>query len=284
MITSADILRKTGLKNAKTLARWAKRGLIPEPSIGTHPHGRGKVGYWPDWVLDRCVEIVKAQREGKSLNEIAMGIGVSHIETALKGVGQWQSIVEGLAAKQIPLPNTDIKVSVLDILRVEIVKGVEQSWGKGLASDAVDQALRGEGLMEHACQLSALGYNPVLVVCGTGTVAMPDFLVSHELSVAGAEASAQFIIPVLGALQRTFKRVGKSWPFEVKVTPGKYVVAQQDDVLLRYDVFHGGPIGFEIISETAQVLGHVTGWRREASDGSSSYDGIDTGADAPSKE
>lgn len=67
-INSQDILEKTGLKSAKTLTRWHKRGIIPEPVVRTHPSGRGKMAYWPDCVLERCVKLVELQKEGHTLN------------------------------------------------------------------------------------------------------------------------------------------------------------------------------------------------------------------------
>ena len=64
MVTSAEILAGTGLKSGKTLTRWHQQGVIPAPIIGTHPSGRGKISYWPDWVLERCQRIVALQKEG----------------------------------------------------------------------------------------------------------------------------------------------------------------------------------------------------------------------------
>src|SRR5215213_3199885 len=77
LITSQDILKATGLKSTKTLTRWHQRGVIPAPLIRTHPSGRGKIAYWPDWVLYRCVRIVLLQKQGHSLVSAAR---VVHLE------------------------------------------------------------------------------------------------------------------------------------------------------------------------------------------------------------
>ena len=71
VISSKEILAKTGIKTAKTLTRWYQRGLIPRPTVGTHPSGRGKVGYWPDWVADHCRRMIELRRDGYSLEAAA---------------------------------------------------------------------------------------------------------------------------------------------------------------------------------------------------------------------
>ena len=93
MKTSAEILKRTGLKSAKTLTRWAKRGIIPVPYIQTHPSGRGKIGYWPDWVLDRCLRIVELRKKGRSLDSALFEL-------------ELQGDPRGLAVEQHPGPGT----------------------------------------------------------------------------------------------------------------------------------------------------------------------------------
>jgi len=66
-VTSKQILQATGFKSPKTLTRWAKSGIIPGPHVGTHPSGRGKIAYWPDWVLERCQRIAELLRQGHTL-------------------------------------------------------------------------------------------------------------------------------------------------------------------------------------------------------------------------
>ena len=66
-VTSKQILQAAGFKSPKTLTRWAKAGIIPGPHVGTHPSGRGKIAYWPDWVLERCQRIAELLRQGHTL-------------------------------------------------------------------------------------------------------------------------------------------------------------------------------------------------------------------------
>ena len=69
-ISSVDLLASTEVGTMKTLTRWHRRGLIPPPTIRLHPSGRGKMAYWPAWVVLRCQRITQLLRCGRSLDEI----------------------------------------------------------------------------------------------------------------------------------------------------------------------------------------------------------------------
>src|SRR3954465_13674770 len=93
MITTTDILEATGLKSGKTLTRWHQRGLIPEPLVRTHPSGRGKIAYWPDWVLDHCVRLVQLQKTGHTLRSASLQLAAE----------SWHQTVEEVASEPGPL-------------------------------------------------------------------------------------------------------------------------------------------------------------------------------------
>ena len=59
-ISSAEIREANGLSQ-KTLTRWHKAGHIPEPEIGQHPGGRGKMGFYPRHTVALIRRIVCAQ-------------------------------------------------------------------------------------------------------------------------------------------------------------------------------------------------------------------------------
>ena len=75
LVPSSELCTAAGIKGTKTLTRWHQRRLIPKPTIGTHPNGRGKIAYWPRWVLDRCKKIRHLVDAGKTLKEIACILG-----------------------------------------------------------------------------------------------------------------------------------------------------------------------------------------------------------------
>src|SRR4051794_10593093 len=103
MVTSQQILQATGLKSQKTLTRWAHARIIPEPLIGTHPAGRDKIAYWPDWVLERCKRIVELQRQGHTLSSAL---------TALEYERMLRTIEEAKTAPDVRKVLSDKKVTL----------------------------------------------------------------------------------------------------------------------------------------------------------------------------
>ena len=70
-ISSAEIRGATGLSQ-KTLTRWHKAGHIPEPEIGQHPGGRGKMGFYPRHTLALIRRIVALKKAGHQLKKAAV--------------------------------------------------------------------------------------------------------------------------------------------------------------------------------------------------------------------
>ena len=64
-ISSAEIREANGLSQ-KTLTRWHKAGHIPEPEIGQHPGGRGKMGFYPRHTVALIRRILALRKEGRS--------------------------------------------------------------------------------------------------------------------------------------------------------------------------------------------------------------------------
>ncbi len=73
-VTTQDILAELEIK-VRTLRHWQELELIPPPTVGPHPGGRGRQATWPIWVLDRCLEIRKLTSEQKTLQEVADLLG-----------------------------------------------------------------------------------------------------------------------------------------------------------------------------------------------------------------
>jgi len=79
MISTPELLHRIGCKASKTLKRWADLGLIPQPKMRPHPSGRGRLGYFEPWVLERCLDVRRRLGDGQRLEEIAKTLPpVSH--------------------------------------------------------------------------------------------------------------------------------------------------------------------------------------------------------------
>lgn len=71
MITTPELLERIGCKTSRTLARWSDLGLIPRPRMRLHPSGHGRMGFFEQGVLDRCLEVRRRLDEGQRLEDIA---------------------------------------------------------------------------------------------------------------------------------------------------------------------------------------------------------------------
>ena len=251
-INSKDILKKTGLKSAKTLTRWHKRGIIPEPVVRTHPSGRGKMAYWPDWVLERCVKLVELQKEGHTLNSALATIERERINRNLHGVLDQPSVSEILKNKKVKI--ADREISVLNVFRGVILAEMQR-----LVSDENFYASAAMKMDEQEVVGLALdflknGYNPVLLFDGNALRIMPDFLVGHHLSGDTTERKSYLLVPLLPLLRRTFEGLGLKLPCEPKAYPAPKIWVEDGDATVEYMFYPAGQVGFELIRETAKTI------------------------------
>ena len=63
ILSSVDIARRTW-------NRWMDAGLVPRPQMAQAPSGRGLVGVWPWWVVERGLRIRELQAKGVPLSQV----------------------------------------------------------------------------------------------------------------------------------------------------------------------------------------------------------------------
>lgn len=254
VITSKDVLEKTGLKSAKTLTRWHQRGLIPEPLVRTHPSGRGKLAYWPDWVLDDCLRIVEFQRRGYSLQSIARMLEIDCWKgNCANAKSEKVSISDLLAIQHVELDpgreGTRFEALVLAI----------SSSVKHLLSDDADRRvllakLREKNALDLGLNLACAGYNPFLLYDGQDVDIVPDFLVSTRICERGPSQGAFAAAALLPALRKVFPVLEKLVGSTPKVWPAPKVWVPEGDAVVEYMYYPAGALGFELIRETAKVV------------------------------
>jgi hypothetical protein len=251
MIDSRQIMQATGIKSAKTLTRWHNSGLIPKPTIGTSRSGRGKIAYWPDWVLDRCKRIVELQKQGHSPKSAATLIELERVNT----------LVEQVATKNSSsIGETKIKASDGSEVTLQelFIRCILQELLALVASDTLRillnqlQELDALGL---TFQLLKGGYNPVLVLERTSSKITADFAVSQWLSANHAHGSPCACLPLLTPLRRLFAAFGKPLPgpppIMFPVSTIQWTAA--DGQMHQVDYVAAGMLGFEILRETERI-------------------------------
>jgi DNA-binding transcriptional MerR regulator len=252
MLTSKTVARKTGL-SLKTLSRWANQGIIPKPAVHTHPSGRGKIGYWPDFVLERCRRIVQLRKQGHTLGNALALLGLEHVEKCLARVKQ-PTFADLLAEKKVPGPNG----TEVDLLEVFLAVVAEDVRGSVLDRDCLPailsqlQASRRLHL-RTALRLMEAGYSPFLRYDGTTVRIEPDFLLGHPTA---PEGHAFFAVPLRPAFRKFLSMIGVEdllTPAPVRAAPKVWV--REGDTIVEYDIFLGGGLGFEIIRELARTVG-----------------------------
>ena len=84
MITSIDLLAKTGISRA-TLNNYIAMYLLPKPEVKRQSLVEGEppttLGYFPDWSLERILEIASLKKDGMSMAEIQAYFLGNTIET-----------------------------------------------------------------------------------------------------------------------------------------------------------------------------------------------------------
>jgi class 3 adenylate cyclase/DNA-binding transcriptional MerR regulator len=73
MVTSKDIIRKTGISRA-TLNNYIKVGILPRPVVGSPRSGQSgarQIGYFPPEALERVYRVRLLKSEGRSMEEIS---------------------------------------------------------------------------------------------------------------------------------------------------------------------------------------------------------------------
>ena len=215
-VTSRDVMSAADISDVDTLTRWyAKERLIPAPEIRTHPNGRGKIAYWPEWVLHRCVRIKQLRKGGKSLAEIREILG-----------NDWSAASRDHERRYrfIDASRTIDKGAALRNMR-ELVADVLIRWVKTHHATMLDKILQGisAGTIDKAVEMVEQGINPVLVLTSQGTVLTADFAVSHYLSRCRSVDDSFMVLPVWRELSAYLGKVA-TIPPEPAIIPVAKVV------------------------------------------------------------
>jgi DNA-binding transcriptional MerR regulator len=252
MITTETLTRETGL-SAKTLTRWSNRGIITKPAIRTHPSGRGKIGYWPDAVLDRCLRIVQLRKEGHSLESALALLGMERIYQCLEKIEQ-PTLADLLAQRKVKPPEGE-EVDLLEVFRATVASSLKDAVLDRDHHQTILHQLHADNrlLLRVAVEMVSSGYNPFLTYDGTTVRIEPDFLVGHPTA---APERSSFLLPLRPVFRKFLALFGAEGAMpEARAYPAPKVWVNEGDTVVEYVVYLGGLRGFELIRETAQTVG-----------------------------
>jgi hypothetical protein len=99
-----------------------------------------------------------------------------------------------------------------------------------------------------------------LLFDGTDIDITTDFMVSHQLSYKPQKGKVILVVQLLGLVQKAFSIIGRQFPDIPDgslALPAPKIWAKNKDLLVEYDIYLGGGLGFELIRETAKVVGRL---------------------------
>ena len=252
MITTETLTRETGL-SAKTLTRWSNRGIIPKPAVQTHPSGRGKIGYWPDAVLDRCLRIVALRKEGHSIEAAVALLGLERTYKCLEKLDQ-PTTADILAQRKVKGPDGG-EVDLLEVFRAAVASRLKDTvLDRDHHRTVLDQLYADDRtLLRNAIGLVTSGYNPFLTYDGTTARIEPDFLLGHPTT---SPESCFFVLPLRPVFRTFLALFGAEGAMpEARAYAAPKVWVNEGDTVVEYTVYLAGLRGFEVIRETAQTVG-----------------------------
>lgn len=246
MITSKEILMKARIGNIKTLTRWHQQGIIPSPKVRTHPSGHGKIAYWPDWVLGKCIRIRQLQDDGVPLREAAEVADRERLLQDVTLLGETpanDNSKSSITVGKRPSDDTLLGVIVLDSIRASFT---DETVVNGLAT-----RLKGIPLRKRCNDALARGGVPVLFGDAADLTVLPDFQVNHLLRLKASEGRCFLVLPLLRAIRELDKALGN------EPTPDPDAVLQRqmrpaDDIGSPVSVLDDIPLG-ELLSRIRRI-------------------------------
>ena len=204
--TTNELLNHLGLSSVGTIQKWKRNGLIPEPSVRQVETGRGRKAFWLESVLDRCVEIRRLVKTGKTLDEIKQIL--PELETEAKRSKRKYRFSEVSAQMEHAREHFKMQDFVL--------RQVRHTTRHHLGN--TDYETFSWQHFEKALVLSSQGFNPVFVMTNKLAAVVTDVDVSHLL--ARDEIGMVLVVP-LGQIVREL-RPGD----QVKFRPSDKIIEQ----------------------------------------------------------
>jgi hypothetical protein len=246
MISSQEILEQTGIQSGKTLTRWYQLGLIPEPSLQTHPSGRGKMAFWPAWVVFRIKEVKSLLAKGSSLDGIAKQLGSDWVAEERRWVRKRRSFAQAEAR----MNRSDANRKLTDSLGDAVYESLQRIGIQRPGMEGIYRKLHKEfdlKLIQHAVEMVQQGINPVLVIHGDEIAVTADFMLATAVGRPALDGQPMLIVPLGGLVRDAFiAKAEPKLPTQSKYVPIERVQELGDGKSRERSYRSKGPWGFEI--------------------------------------
>lgn len=239
-VSSKDILDQAEIRSGKTLTRWySEHGLIPPPEIDTHPSGRGKMAYWPAWVLRRCIRIRQLIKSGHSLDEICEILGTDWDAEARRAKRRY-SFTE--ASKMLD------KSAATEKFAEAVVRTLPDSLRESKSdAEPIEEWLVNSKNIEQVLALVGQGQNPILVLNGERRYIVPDFVVGQMLAKAAVTGGQWWVTSLYQPAYEAFKTVVKELEGIPRIKPVARIVEYDDRGSLEQEIRLLGPFDHETV-------------------------------------
>ena len=207
VISSQEIRQKAGIKATKTLTRWHQRGLIPPPVVKTHPNGRGKMAYWPGWVLHRVHAIRRLLSDGLGRDEIAEKLGSDWEAEEKRYPRRRRTLKQGMENEK----RRDAREKFAEAVSTRVYEflkamGVQRPGIGG----RLDELFANLPLVKSAIGLTQDGFNAVAVVTGKEIYVTTDFVLGRSL--VDDQTAPLLIVPLGDVIREAFSEIEKDLP------------------------------------------------------------------------
>ncbi len=257
VISSRDLLRRTKIGNAKTLTRWHRQGLIPEPIIGTHPNGRGKMAYWQDSVLERCRKILALKNEGHSLVAISTMLDMEKSDEFQAKLEAGIKLGERLNTQVVKLSDNR-KVTLEEFLLSTIYSHVKRQLPAGDLLDTLAERIRKADLLKLMLLKFQQGYHPCLAFNAREIKLVLDVQISILMSETGENSAPLILVPLGPVLRHAYQLLGEQYPFKVIYFATPRVIREEKGELIEYGVLTMGG-RFKLNTRDARTYGSDPG-------------------------
>jgi hypothetical protein len=166
-----------------------------------------------------------------------------------------------LSRKKVRLKN-GCDVDLLQVFLGAVASDIKKSPVDRDYHAKILEQIKKADLLRQAVNMIQGGFNPVITFDGSETRVEADFVISHLNGVR-----AFVTVPIRPAFCRFMEAIGaKELLREPTISPAPKVWCRDGDVMTEYAIFLGGVLGFELLRQTAIVIGRTPSGAKDGTD------------------